>query len=199
VSRVNDEIEFWESRYLAGTTPWDFNGVPASLSKWLATVHRPGRVLVPGCGSGYELKAFHDAGWDVTGIDYAPAAVARARRSVPFLGDKVVLGNFFTEDFGEARFDLIYERTFLCALSPRRWPAYVERMRALLVPGGELAGFFFFGEQNDPPPYPLTATKQEELFSETFVLATDEEVFDSLPLFAGRERWQIWRRRSVPK
>jgi SAM-dependent methyltransferase len=193
---VNEEVEFWETRYLAGTTPWDFHGVPMALSRWLASGQSPGRALVPGCGSGYELKAFHEVGWHVLGIDYTPAAVARARSKLGAHGNKVLLGEFFTADFGEERFDVIYERTFLCAITPERWPAYVARMRELLVDGGKLIGFFFFGEQSDPPPYPLTREKQDALFAQAFVLETDEEVSDSLPLFAGRERWQVWKKKS---
>jgi hypothetical protein len=40
--------------------PWDFGGVPVFLEKH----YGPGRVLIPGCGSGYEIEAFSSAGWD---------------------------------------------------------------------------------------------------------------------------------------
>jgi SAM-dependent methyltransferase len=191
----DNEVNFWENRYLTGKTPWDFHGVPAALRRWLSTQRSPGRVLVPGCGSGYELKAFDDAGWDVTGIDYAPAAVARARAKVGFaLGQKIVLADFFTQPFEGGGFDIIYERTFLCSIPPARWPIYVARMHELLVKKGKLVGFFLFGEEDDPPPYPLKRDRQAALFADEFCLETDEEVTDSLPLFAGHERWQIWRR-----
>ena len=191
------DIDFWQSRYLSGQTPWDANGVPAALTRWLAAPTRAGRVLIPGCGSGYELQAFHESGWDVIGLDYTPAAVARAQQNLGTLGDKVMLADFFTYDFGPARFDLVYERTFLCAMPPNRWPSYVERMRDLLGPKGQLVGFFLFGEEDNPPPYPLTRETQNQLFMNDFRLTQDEEVWDSLPLFAGRERWQVWAKRPV--
>ena len=186
------EVEFWQSRYVSGRTPWDAGGVPAALTRWLARSTRTGRVLIPGCGSGYELKAFHDAGWDVVALDYTPAAVERARRSLGALGDRVLLADFFTHDFGPTRFEVVYERTFLCAIPPNRWPRYVERMRELLVADGRLVGFFLFGKEDNPPPYPLTREIQKNLFENDFRLKADEEVPDSLPLFAGRERWQVW-------
>ena len=71
-------VEFWDSRYRSGKTPWDYGGVPAALLNYLQTA-QPGRVLIPGCGSGYEVRAFHERGWDVLAIDYSPAAVERAR------------------------------------------------------------------------------------------------------------------------
>jgi hypothetical protein len=194
---MNDDVEFWQTRYLAGKTPWDFNGVPSALKRWLASWQSPGCALVPGCGVGYEVKAFHDAGWDVIGIDYTPAAVARAQRNLGMLGKKVVLGNFFTHDFAGKRFDVIYERTFLCSMPPVHWRAYVHRMRELLNEKGQLAGLFLFGNEDDPPPYPLTKEAQDALFGEAFLLVADELVSDSLPLFAGRERWQIWEKKPA--
>lgn len=141
----SDEIEFWETRYQAGKTPWDFHGVPCALTNWLNTAPTPGRVLIPGCGSGYEVQAFHAAGWETIGIDYTPAAVARAKARLGELADKVMQSYFFTHKFGSQKFDLIYERTFLCALPPERRTAYVARMAELLVDGGKLLGFFLYG------------------------------------------------------
>ena len=79
---------------------------------------------------------------------------------------------------------MIYERTFLCALPPDLWPAYVKRMAQLLRPGGKLVGIFFYGEETDPPPYPLSPEKARELFEEKFSLIKTLPVSDSLPIFA---------------
>src|ERR1700757_2993437 len=92
--------DFWTSRYVAGKTPWDFGGVPAALKSFLARSSAPGRVLIPGCGSGYEVQVFHEAGSDVTAIDFPPAAVEHAKRMLGVLADRVILGDFFTHDFG---------------------------------------------------------------------------------------------------
>lgn len=64
MSTRSDEREFWQPRYLTGDTLWDFGGVPLALTQWLRTESRAGRVLIPGCGTGHEVRAFHDAGWD---------------------------------------------------------------------------------------------------------------------------------------
>ena len=192
----SEEVEFWDSRYRTGRTPWDFGGVPAALRRWLAATAPQGRALIPGCGSGYEVQAFHEAGWDVTAIDYAPAAVERARAMLGDLGNKVLLGDFFTHDFGPEKFDVAYERTFLCALPPELWPAYQRRMAQLLVGRGKLAGTFFYGRNDDPPPYPLTREAADAILGAGFVRAIDEGVADSLPMFAGQERWQVWEKRE---
>jgi SAM-dependent methyltransferase len=183
--------EFWDVRYAAGETPWDLHGVPAALKAFLKT-SPPGSVLIPGCGAGYEVRAFHEAGWKVTAIDFSPVAVERARSTLGALASCVAQVDFFTHDFGGRRFDLIYERTFLCALPPRLWPTYVKRMTELLRPSGKLVGIFLYGDQAEPPPYPLSPEKARELFMEKFSLVKSSPVSDSLPIFAGNERWHEW-------
>lgn len=86
-SSDSNQPDFWTVRYAAGKTPWDFGGVPAGLKSFLARSSAPGRVLIPGCGSGYELQAFHDAGYDVIGIDFSPAAVDHAKSILGDLGE----------------------------------------------------------------------------------------------------------------
>ena len=188
------EMEFWDSRYRAGKTPWDFGGIPSALAAYLQMTS-PQRVLIPGCGSGYEVRAFHERGWDVLAADYSPAAIERARQVLGALSAKVVLADFFAHDFGGSKFDVIYERTFLCSLPPEIWPQYARRMAELLVNGGELIGLFLYGHEDEPPPYPLTENQAQELFGEYFTRVVAEPVSDSLPLFAGRERWQVWRKK----
>jgi SAM-dependent methyltransferase len=186
---------FWEERYLANRVPWDAGGVPDALREYLRGRPAGGRVLIPGCGSGHEVAAFAAAGWDVTAVDFSPAAVARARAVLGAGGDCVKQADFFAGDLG-AGYDLIYERTFLCSLPPGRWPDYARRMAALLRPGGIIVGIFFYGNDPEPPPFPLTAAAAKALFSPVFALLEDRPIpaDQSLPLYAGAERWQVWRK-----
>jgi hypothetical protein len=91
-------------------------------------------------------------------------------------------------------FDTVYERTFLCALSPKTWNDYARRMRKLIRPDGKLLGFFPYGRESEPPPYSLRKAQVVKLFGRDFVLTCDEKVTDSLPVFAGKEGWQEWTR-----
>jgi len=187
--------EFFDIRYAANRIPWDYGGVQNSLKVFLDQHHGPGRVLIPGCGSGYEIKAFSAAGWDVIGIDFSALAVARARKLLGPLADKVYEGDFFTYPLGERYFDIIYERTFLCALLPDSWPRYAQRIGTLIAPAGLLCGFFFLGPEEEPPPYPISQDQLDELLGGWFEKVEDNPVEDSLSLYAGKERWQIWRRK----
>ena len=190
--------EFFDIRYAAGKMPWDFGGVPKSLKRFLHKRHGPGRVLIPGCGSGYEIEAFSSSGWDVIGIDFSRFAVARARRLLGPLAGKVYEGDFFTYSLREGFFDMIYERTFLCTLLPDLWLRYAQRIAKLIVPSGVLCGFFFLGPEDEPPPYPISQCQLDELLGSWFEKIEDDAVEDSLPLYAGKERWQIWRRKTTP-
>jgi SAM-dependent methyltransferase len=186
--------EFWDQRYHAQCTPWDFGAVPAALRDFVAA--RPGngrRVLIPGCGSGYEIEVFARAGYPVSAIDFSAPAVDRARERFGHLGGDIVHGDFFAHPFPSASFDVVYERTFLCALPPERWPAIVSRCASVLRPGGEWVGFFYFGPKDDGPPFGLGRDEAVNLFATHFALVEDQPVADSLPMFAGCERWQIRR------
>jgi hypothetical protein len=192
---ISSGPEFFDIRYATGRMPWDFGGVPSSLKEFLAKHQGPGRVLIPGCGSGYEIEAFSSAGWDVIGIDFSKVAVARARRLLGPLAGKVHQRDFFDYALREGWFDMIYERTFLCTLLPDFWLAYAQRIAKLIAPSGLLCGFFFFGPEDEPPPYPISEDQLDKLLGSWFEKIEDDAVEDSLPLYAGKERWQIWKRK----
>jgi SAM-dependent methyltransferase len=189
--------EFWSSRYATGRTPWDLHGVPEALHAFLARSASQGCVLIPGCGSGYEVQAFVDAGYEVTALDFSPVAIERAQGVLGRLADRVRLSDFFTHNFAGERFDLIYERTFLCSLPPARWRDYAMRMSELLAVGGSLVGIFLYGHEPEPPPFPLGETDAADLLGGSFRLSYSEPFVSSLPVFRGlEERWQEWTRRD---
>jgi hypothetical protein len=185
---------FWDERFERGFTPWDRGGVPEDLRRFVAASSKPLVTLIPGCGSGYELACLCDAGWDATAIDFSPAAVASAKAVVGEWGARVVEADFFA--YGpDLPLDLVYERAFLCAMPRAMWPQVAARWAGLLPPGGLLAGFFFFDDVAKGPPFGIARQQLDALLSPAFECLADEAVSDSLPVFAGKERWMIWRRR----
>jgi SAM-dependent methyltransferase len=189
------EPEFWDGRYQSGDAPWELARMPRHLSGWIRAHRGEGAVLIPGCGSGREISAFAQAGWDVTAIDFSPTAIDRARANSATVGATLILDDFFTHPFDFGTFDLIYERTFLTALSPARWPALAARYRDLLRPGGRIAGYCYYGYEPDPPPF-LQPLDQPPVFAGAFDLEEDAVSEDALPFFGERERWQVWRARA---
>lgn len=185
---------FWNQRYASAETPWVLHKTPATLRSFLNRTRTPGRVLIPGCGTDHGvIKAFADAGFEVTAIDFSTVALAETKKALANFDGTIICADFFKSDFGRD-FDLVYERTFLCALHPRRWARYAKRVAELLRPNGKLVGIFFYGADPEPPPYPINKTQAAEIFGKYFRLLRDLKVSDSVPMFAGMERWQEWER-----
>jgi SAM-dependent methyltransferase len=202
--------EFWDLRYEAHFVPWDAGKVPAQLREFVARcppprpgaqgdIARPGgdRVLVPGCGSAWDVRFLAESGWEVLGIDFSPEALEAARAVLGPQAKRVRLADFFAT-IAEAPFAAVYERAFLCALPRRMWAGWGARVSELVAPGGLLAGFFFFGDEARGPPFPLHSREElAGLLEPAFERIEDAPVPDSIAVFAGRERWQVWRRRGV--
>jgi SAM-dependent methyltransferase len=186
--------EFWDTRYRGGVTPWDAAGVPQRLLDYLEN-QPPKRVLIPGCGSGYEVKAFAERGHDVLAIEFSEAAIEAAQRQLGPLAGRVQKADFF--DFEAAPFDLVYERAFLCALPRRLWPQWAVRVAQLLRPAGELAGFFYLDDNERGPPFGISRDRLFELLSQRFDAAQSLPIAESesIPVFKGKEVWQVWTRR----
>lgn len=187
---------FWSERFEHNFMPWDRGGVPVALQQFAQAVPQPKVTLIPGCGTGYEVAYLSDAGWDVTAIDFSSAAVAAARAQLGSWATRVVEADFFTFVPSQP-LELIYERAFLCALPRRMWQQVAARWAALLPASGLLAGFFYFDNATTKgPPFGILPAELNALLTPYFECIEDKPVTDSIPVFAGKERWQIWRRRS---
>lgn len=192
-SRDPTAPEFWSQRFEQAFTPWDKGGVPQALRRFVAATPQPLTTLIPGCGTGYEVECFVHAGWDVTAIDFSPAAVEAAQHRLGPLAAHVEQADFFA--WQPARpLQLIYERAFLCALPHRLHGQVARRWAELLPAGGLLAGFFFLEPTPKGPPFGIAQADLDALLLPWFERIADEAVTDSLEVFRGKERWQVWRR-----
>ena len=192
------EPGFWDLRYEARFAPWEAGRVPARLRAFVDARPRGGNALVPGCGGGPEVAFLAEGGWEVLGLDFSDAALALARERLGPHASRVRRGDFFAP-IPEAPFALVYERAFLCALPRRLWRDWGRRVAELVAPGGLLAGFFYFDDGDRGPPFALHSQAElDALLGESFERLEDVPVGDSIPVFEGKERWQVWRRRGGP-
>lgn len=158
---------YWQGRYAAGTTGWDRGQASPALEAWLRSgALTPCRILVPGCGRGHEVVALARAGFRVTGLDYASAAVEtlRARLAEDGLGAEVVDADILAWE-PTAQFEAVYEQTCLCALPPERWEDYEQRLASWLVPGGSLAAAFMQTDASAGPPFACAPGAMRRLFA----------------------------------
>src|SRR5689334_7674074 len=87
--------DFWDLRYAADFAPWDAGRVPARLRAFVAAAGRPRSVLVPGCGSAWDVRFLAESGWKVVGIDFSHEALGAARRILGPYVNNVRYGDFF--------------------------------------------------------------------------------------------------------
>ena len=187
--------EFWDTRFRDGVTPWDAGGVPPALKNWIGRRRGRLRVLIPGAGTGYEVRLFAEHGHDVLAIDFSDAAIEAAKRELGSLSGRVRKADFFGLQDGP--FDVVYERAFLCALPRTLWSGWARRMAELVSPGGVLAGFFYLDDNPRGPPFGVSQEGLNDLLGKAFDL-TESQVLppeQSLPVFQGKEIWQVWTRR----
>ncbi len=186
--------DFWCKRFGAGTTPWDAGKVPAAFADFIARQAAPCNTLIPGCGSAWEAGHLAEHAWPVTALDFSPVAVDAAREILGNAPVDLVCADFFS--FIPRRpYQLIYERAFLCALPRKLWADWGQRVAELLPTGGLLAGYFFLCEQPKGPPFGILPDQLDELLATNFERIEDAAVNDSIAVFLGKERWQVWRRR----
>jgi len=187
--------DFWCKRFGEGVTPWDAGRVQGDFASFVAARTQPLNTLIPGCGSAWEASHLADHRWPVTALDFSPTAVACAREVLADQAVDLVCADFFAWQPAQA-LDLIYERAFLCALPRKLWADWGKRVAELLPPGGLLAGYFFVCDQLKGPPFGILPEQLDALLLPNFECLTDQPVADSIPVFAGRERWQVWRRQG---
>lgn len=201
-TRDATSAEFWSERFAQNHLPWDKGTVPVELQNFVSRSPHRLVTLIPGCGLGHEVACLAEANWEVTAIDFSDTAVAQAKDRLGRLSSHVVQADFFSYT-PEKPVELIYERAFLCALPPRMWDQVAVRWAQLLPPGGLLAGFFYIVDAVDGingrkgPPFAIRQAQLDILLMHDFEGIVDQEVTDSVKVFRGSERWQIWRRRSI--
>ena len=168
--------DFWEQRFAEGNTPWDRGASSPQLGKWLSSgLLKPCRILVPGCGSGYEVVELALAGFEVTGLDYADAAIARVHERIKDAGVDATLVQADALTWKPDRpFDAVYEQTCLCALYPDQWREYADQLSRWIVPGGKLYALFVQLLRPDAaagaiqgPPYHCDINAMRALFPES--------------------------------
>lgn len=136
--------EEWEERYQRGETGWDRDGINPLLHKWLISTLLPNhKILIPGCGHGYEVIELARMGFQVTGIDIALTPVARMRQKLKAEGLQANIIQIDMFDYEqETSFDAIYEQTSLCAIDPDQRLDYEKKLYSWLKPGGVLCALF---------------------------------------------------------
>lgn len=147
--------DFWREKWQRNETLWKGDHVNDVLLQFIPTLQQlhnirpPARALVPLCGDSPALRMLYDAGYSVTGVEYAPEGVASLiRNSFPeldFIAGKtlkaprieIVQADFLSYQ-PDAPFSFIYDRAGYVALSSSDRRTYAKVITNALEPGAIL-------------------------------------------------------------
>ena len=168
----NDPSGWFEELYTAAVgdesaIPWAKLEVNPNLASWIEKRDLRGQgktALVVGCGLGDDAEALADLGFDVTGFDISPTAIAWCQQrfrdtEVNYLVDDLLQPSKIVD----RQFDFILESYTLQALPASVRPQGMKTIRQLLVAGGSLLVICRGRDADEPAndlPFPLT---EEEL------------------------------------
>jgi SAM-dependent methyltransferase len=155
-SSETPQIAFWSEHYKRGDTPWDQSKEHPALANVLPQLKLSRcRVLVLGCGNGHDAAFFAKQGHFVTAVDFSAEAIQKAKQLYGSLDNlKIVQGDaFLPPPTWLGNFDVVFEHTLYCAISPDQRNDLVKTWSKLLTPQGHLFGVFFSFNKPKGPPF----------------------------------------------
>jgi len=189
--------EYWTKRYADKKTGWDARQVTTPIKEYIDQLKDKSiKILIPGCGSGHEVKYLHDSGfYNVFVVDISQTPLMEVKsRCRRYRDDQFIHGNFFNL---EGKYDLILEQTFFCALHPSLRGNYIDKMNELLSENGKLVGVLFnIPLHQDEPPFGGHKTDYEGYFIPKMEVLILEECYNSIPPRSGSELFLMARKIS---
>ena len=130
---------FYDLWYRFGTPPWVGNARPELVEMVQTGDLLPGRAIDLGCGEGDNAIFLAEHGFQVTAVDFAPSAIAKARAKASDAGVDVdfVIDDITTLATVSGTFDIVVDYGTFDDLSTKQRAAYVDRVTSLAKPGGK--------------------------------------------------------------
>lgn len=128
---------FFDLWYRFQRPPWDSGISPPELLEFLNS-HPAGRAIDLGCGTGTNVVTLAQRGWQVTGVDFAPRAIALARKKLRAAGLQADLrvGDVTRLDGITGPFNFALDLGCFHGLSDTDKRRYLKRLNDILAPGG---------------------------------------------------------------
>jgi len=175
-------FNFWYLR----KPPWDSGISPPELLEFIQT-HSAGKAIDLGCGTGTNVITLAQAGWQVTGVDFASRAINIAKRKLKkeniqadlHIGDVTKLKNTSTQ------FDLALDIGCFHSLTQSGMQDYLTQLDRILTPSGYWLIYGFF----KPSPLqsgPGLVEADIDILSSRFTLLSRQNGFDK------RDRPSAW-------
>lgn len=206
--------------------PWDIGEPQPVLVEVEAEGLIRGSVLDVGCGLGDNAIFLAERGHRVTGVDFSPTAIERARGRAAERGADVefAVADATRLDGFDGRFDTVVDSALFHCFDPGQRAAYLDALRRVCAPGGTVHMFCCVdaGEVRIPVPHPVTEAALRDGFATGWRLAelsvaqyttafgrdafeallaaqgADADCFGELEFdHEGRVRFPVWKLRAI--
>lgn len=182
--------EWWSELYAKDEARWDLNAPSPALAAFVPQLKLyRSRILLVGAGRAHDAAWLAEQGHIVTAVDFSAEAVSRAQAKYPGVANLrfVQADAFRLPSEMDRQFDVVFEHTFYCAVSPERRGDVVRAWRRALVDGGHLIGVFFVFDKPYGPPFGGSEWELRSRFNENFRPLYWNRMRNSVPRRLGNE------------
>ncbi|MEN9997245.1 MAG: hypothetical protein RI922_235 [Bacteroidota bacterium] len=179
--------DYWSERYQNNQAGWDLGQISPPIKAYIDQLENKDlRILIPGCGSGYEGAYLWNKGFkNVHLLDFSSEPIAKFKsENTNFPEDQLHCGDFFEHNF---EYDLIIEQTLFCAIDPSLRSNYASQAASLLKKGGKLVGLLFDRTFESGPPFGGSEEEYKKYFELHFSQLQFEPCYNSIPPRQGSE------------
>jgi len=163
--------------------PWDYGAPRPQLVAWAEAQNLAGggrEALVVGCGYGADAEYLASLGYRTIGFDFAPTAIAGARRKYPASEVEYLVADVLDLP-GEwrRRFALVVESLTVQSMPPEQHTEAAQRIGSLVAPEGTLlvlATTRDEGAEVKGPPWPLSRVELEDFAHGDLILRRVERI-----------------------
>ena len=167
----------------AAKPPWDYGAARPQLVEWAEAQHLAGggrEALVVGCGYGADAELLALLGFRTTGFDFAPTAIAGARRKHPDTQVTYLVADVLDLPCEwKGRFDLVVESLTVQSMPPEQHTVAARNIAGLVAPQGTLLVLASTRAEDSEvtgPPWPLTRSEVEVFAHGDLVLRRLERI-----------------------
>lgn len=166
--------------------PWDTGVSPPELIDFIEN-HPPGRAIDMGCGTGTNVITLARAGWQVTGVDFAPRAIQLARQKIQ---GNSIRAELSVNDATKLRgifgpFDFALDLGCFHGISEEGRRKYLDELTRILAPNGFWLLYAFLTPGTPRCGHGLDEAEIDQI-SARFSLRSRRDGFDK------RERSSAW-------
>ena len=154
MEKVHDKESFYKIYDWAGSDrsklPWAHDEPTLFLRDIVAQRGKPGKALDIGCGAGTDSLYLAGEGWDVTSLDFMPAAAGL---------ELTTIEADVTEWEPTDKFDLVLDHGLLHNMNPDSYPLYRERIMQAVADDGEFVILHWLKRTLDEPQSEIGPTR----------------------------------------